>query len=315
MHNRNEYKHISVLLQESVDGLNIKANGTYIDGTYGFGGHSKLILSKLNKNGKLIAIDRDPYAVAYAKKSIFDKRFSIKCITFSQLESLIKRKKLIGKINGILLDLGISSMQLDNPNRGFSFIHDGPLDMRMNPTIGQSAYEWLIKATENEIFWVLKTYGEERFAKKIAKTIVLNKKNFKQNELQSTTKLANLIKTIIPYKKNNKHPATKTFQAIRIHINNELEEINVVLKSSLKLLAPLGRLSIISFHSLEDRIVKQFIRLHSSKQNIHRSSATSQIESQYFNIPILKMLGKKNQQKQKLLIIHAQEVQLYVSLK
>ena len=249
-------KHTTVLLDEAVNGLNIRPNGIYIDGTFGRGGHSRLILSQLGAEGRLLAIDRDPTAIAVAQ-TIDDPRFSIVHGPFSQLADYVAERNLTGKIDGILLDLGVSSPQLDDAERGFSFMRDGPLDMRMDPTRGQSAAEWLQTAEEADIAWVIKTFGEERFGKRIARAIV------ERNRIEPMTRtkeLAEVIAAATPVKDKHKHPATRTFQAVRIWVNSELEEIEQALKSSLGVLAPGGRLSIISFHSLEDRIVKRFMR-------------------------------------------------------
>lgn len=253
------YQHKTVLLDEAVNGLNLRSNGIYIDGTFGRGGHSRLILSQLGPEGRLVAIDRDPQAIAAAAE-ITDPRFSIVHGPFSDMASYVRELGLEGQINGVLLDLGVSSPQLDDAERGFSFMRDGPLDMRMDPTRGLSAAEWLMKAEEEDIAWVLKTFGEERFAKRIARAIV------ERNRLEPMTRtheLATLIANASPFREKHKHPATRSFQAIRIYINSELEEIERALNGALEILAPEGRLSIISFHSLEDRIVKQFIRHHS----------------------------------------------------
>ena len=240
------YKHTTVLLDEAVNGLNIRPDGIYIDGTFGRGGHSRLILSQLGVEGRLLAIDRDPQAIAVGP--------------FSALGEYVAERDLIGKIDGILLDLGVSSPQLDDAERGFSFMRDGPLDMRMDPTRGQSAAEWLQTAEEADIAWVLKTYGEERFAKRIARAIV---ERNREQPMTRTKELAEVVAAATPVKDKFKHPATRTFQAVRIWVNSELEEIEQALKSSLNVLAPGGRLSIISFHSLEDRIVKRFMRENS----------------------------------------------------
>ncbi|MCW7547595.1 16S rRNA (cytosine(1402)-N(4))-methyltransferase RsmH [Photorhabdus sp. P32] len=253
------FKHTSVLLDEAVNGLNIRENGIYIDGTFGRGGHSRLILSQLGTAGRLIAIDRDPQAIEVAK-AITDPRFSIVHGPFSKLADYTEKAGLTGKIDGVLLDLGVSSPQLDDPERGFSFMRDGPLDMRMDPTRGQSAAEWLMHATADDIAWVLKTFGEERFAKRIARAIVARNQ---EDPITRTKALADLIAQASPVKEKHKHPATRSFQAIRIYINSELEEIEQALEGALQVLAPEGRLSVISFHSLEDRIVKRFIRQNS----------------------------------------------------
>ncbi|WP_350305042.1 16S rRNA (cytosine(1402)-N(4))-methyltransferase RsmH [Photorhabdus viridis] len=254
------FKHTSVLLDEAVNGLNIREDGIYIDGTFGRGGHSRLILSQLGTAGRLIAIDRDPQAIE-AAKAITDPRFSIIHGPFSALAHHVEEAGLTGKIDGVLLDLGVSSPQLDDPERGFSFMRDGPLDMRMDPTRGQSAAEWLMKADADDIAWVLKTFGEERFAKRIARAIVTRNQ---EEPITRTKALADLIAQASPVKEKHKHPATRSFQAIRIYINSELEEIEQALAGALQALAPQGRLSVISFHSLEDRIVKRFIR-HNSR--------------------------------------------------
>ncbi len=253
------YKHTTVLLDEAVNGLNIRADGTYIDGTFGRGGHSKLILSRLGPEGRLVAIDRDPQAIA-AAETIQDSRFSIIHGPFSSLASYVDTLGLTGRIDGVLLDLGVSSPQLDDPERGFSFMRDGPLDMRMDPTRGQSAAQWLQTAEADDIVWVLKTFGEERFAKRIARAIV---ERSRTEPMTRTRELAELIAAASPVKERHKHPATRSFQAIRIYINSELDEIEQALNGALTVLAPQGRLSVISFHSLEDRIVKRFMRHHS----------------------------------------------------
>ncbi|MCG8156250.1 16S rRNA (cytosine(1402)-N(4))-methyltransferase RsmH [Brenneria goodwinii] len=254
------YKHTTVLLDEAVNGLNIRSNGIYIDGTFGRGGHSRLILSQLGPEGRLLAIDRDPQAIE-AAKSIDDPRFSIIHGPFSVLADYMAERDLTGRIDGVLLDLGVSSPQLDDPERGFSFMRDGPLDMRMDPTRGVSAAEWLMNAEAEDIAWVLKTFGEERFAKRIARAIVERNRT---EPMTRTKELAELIAAASPIREKHKHPATRSFQAIRIYINSELEEIEQALNGALSVLAPHGRLSVISFHSLEDRIVKRFIR-HQSR--------------------------------------------------
>ncbi len=250
------YKHTTVLLDEAVNGLNIRPDGIYIDGTFGRGGHSRLILSQLGEQGRLLAIDRDPQAIA-AAAAIDDPRFSIIHGPFSALGDYVQERELQGKIDGILLDLGVSSPQLDDPERGFSFMRDGPLDMRMDPTRGQSAAEWLRNAEEADIAWVLKTFGEERFAKRIARAIVERNREL---PMTRTKELAEVVAAATPVKDKFKHPATRTFQAVRIWVNSELEEIEQALKGAVSVLAPGGRLSVISFHSLEDRLVKRFMR-------------------------------------------------------
>jgi len=285
-------EHSTVLLHETVEGLALKENGIYIDGTFGRGGHSRLILSKLADNGKLIAIDRDPKAVAEAKK-IQDPRFHIEHNTFSEILSICEKLGLVGKIDGILLDLGVSSPQLDDAARGFSFMKDGPLDMRMDNSQGLSAAEWLQQVSEQDLAWVLKTFGEERFAKKIASAIVNYNKSAVQNGgecLTRTLQLAELIAQTVPFRDKHKHPATRSFQAIRIFINAELDELEKVLASALAVLAPGGRLSIISFHSLEDRMVKHFMRKQSQGEAIPKGLPLR--EDQIQRNQRLKVIGK-----------------------
>ncbi|MGA7510296.1 MAG: 16S rRNA (cytosine(1402)-N(4))-methyltransferase RsmH [Erwinia billingiae] len=253
---QDNFKHTTVLLDEAVNGLNIKSDGIYLDGTFGRGGHSRLILSQLGEHGRLYAIDRDPQAIAAAAE-ITDPRFQIIHGPFSALADYADELGLTGKIDGILLDLGVSSPQLDDAERGFSFMRDGPLDMRMDPTKGQSASQWLLQAEESDIAFVLKTFGEERFAKRIARAIV---ERNREQPMTRTKELADVIYAATPVKDKFKHPATRSFQAIRIWVNSELEEIEQALKGALTALAPAGRLSVISFHSLEDRIVKRFMR-------------------------------------------------------
>lgn len=257
-----QFEHVSVLLHESVDGLAIKPDGIYIDGTFGRGGHSRLILSKLGDNGRLYGIDRDPQAIAEAQK-IDDPRFEIIHGPFSGMEKYMQERDLIGRVDGVLLDLGVSSPQLDDAERGFSFMRDGPLDMRMDPTSGMSAAEWLAEADADDIAWVLKEFGEERFAKRIARGIVEHRENPDKEPLTRTRELASLIAEVSPFRDKHKHPATRSFQAIRIYINSELEEIDMALHGAMHTLASGGRLSVISFHSLEDRMVKRFIRKQS----------------------------------------------------
>ncbi|CNJ19458.1 16S rRNA (cytosine(1402)-N(4))-methyltransferase RsmH [Yersinia mollaretii] len=284
----NNYKHTSVLLDEAVNGLNIRDNGIYIDGTFGRGGHSRLILSQLGPEGRLIAIDRDPQAIE-AAKSITDPRFSIVHGPFSELAHYVRELDLVGRIDGILLDLGVSSPQLDDPERGFSFMRDGPLDMRMDPSRGLSAAEWLMKASADDIAWVLKTFGEERFAKRLAKAIV--ERNLTQ-PITRTKELADLIANASPFREKHKHPATRSFQAIRIYINSELEEIERALDGAHEVLAPEGRLSVISFHSLEDRIVKNFIRQRSRGPQVPAGLPLTEAQLRSMGGRTMKSIGK-----------------------
>ena len=249
------WQHTTVLLSEAVDALDIQPDGTYVDATFGRGGHSRLILSKLSAQGRLIAFDKDPDAIAAAQQ-IQDPRFSIRHQGFADLGELPARS-----VDGVLMDLGVSSPQIDNPARGFSFRNDGPLDMRMDTTRGQSVREWLAEAELQHIAEVIREYGEERFAQQIAKAIVNRRQE--RGVPASTSELAQLVADTVKTREPGKDPATRTFQAFRIFINAELEELQQALSASLQVLRPEGRLAVISFHSLEDRIVKQFITQHS----------------------------------------------------
>jgi len=260
-----DFAHLSVLLNETVEGLNIRADGIYIDGTFGRGGHSREVLKRLGPKGRLIAIDRDPQAIAAAEQFAADPRFQIVHGGFGQLADYVADLGLTGKIDGVLLDLGVSSPQLDDAERGFSFLRDGPLDMRMDNSQGETAAQWLARAEIEDMAWVFKTYGEERNARHIARCIAADRD---KTPFLRTKELADLIARISKSKERNKHPATRVFQAIRIYINSELEQIDQALEGALKVLAPKGRLSIISFHSLEDRIVKRFIRRHSQGEEL-----------------------------------------------
>lgn len=254
-----KFEHASVLLNEAIDGLAIKNDGIYVDATFGRGGHSQAILEKLGPNGRLIAIDLDPEAIAVSKKAPFvsDSRFEISQCSFDRLESIVSKREWLGQVDGILLDLGVSSPQLDDPSRGFSFQKEGPLDMRMNPNAGTSASTWLNTANQADIADVIYQYGEERFSRRIASAIVRARDIA---PILTTTQLANIVANSIPKKEKHKHPATRTFQAIRIFVNQELRALSNLLSQTLSVLAVGGRLSVISFHSLEDRIVKQFIQ-------------------------------------------------------
>jgi 16S rRNA (cytosine1402-N4)-methyltransferase len=249
------WQHTTVLLREAVDALDIKPDGTYVDATFGRGGHSRLILSKLSPQGRLIAFDKDLDAIAEAN-TLQDPRFSIRHQGFTHLGELE-----VGSIDGVLMDLGVSSPQIDNPARGFSFRNDGPLDMRMDTTRGQSVSEWLAEAEVQHIAEVIREYGEERFALQIAKAIDARRQE--RGVPTSTAELAQLVADTVKTREPGKDPATRTFQAFRIFINAELEELQQALSATLQVLRPGGRLAVISFHSLEDRIVKQFITQHS----------------------------------------------------
>ena len=272
---QHDKSHISVLLDEAITGLAIKPDGTYIDCTFGRGGHSGLILSQLSQSGKLIAIDRDPTAIKAAEKYSDDARFSIVHDGFANLAAIAKELELIGQVDGILMDLGVSSPQLDEAERGFSFMKDGPLDMRMDTSKGQTAAQWLASADVEDISWVLKTFGEEKHAWRIANAIVDNRE---QQPLTRTSELAELIKKTAPQREIKKHPATRSFQAIRMYINSELEQIEKALAASLDVLKPEGRLVVISFHSLEDRLVKQFMKKHSQGKQVPRGLPVSEAE-------------------------------------
>jgi 16S rRNA (cytosine1402-N4)-methyltransferase len=251
-------QHITVLLNEAVEALVTDTSGFYVDGTFGRGGHSGLILQQLALDGRLLGIDKDLAAIATANTRFgSDARFAIAHGSFAELAALIDERGMTGKVTGVLLDLGVSSPQLDEAERGFSFMQDGPLDMRMDQTRGQSAAEWVNSAGEDEITWVLKEFGEERFAKRMARAIIAERQ---KQPFTRTKHLAEVIKEANPAWEKGKHPATRAFQAIRIQVNNELGDLESVLDQALAVLAPGGRLVVISFHSLEDRVVKRFIR-------------------------------------------------------
>ena len=249
------WQHTTVLLNEAVDALVTKPDGTYVDATFGRGGHSRLILSRLDPTGRLVAFDKDPEAVAVAN-TIGDTRFEIRHEGFAAMRELPA-----GSATGILMDLGVSSPQIDNPGRGFSFRSEGPLDMRMDPTRGQSAAEWLATASVEQMTEVIRDYGEERFAFQVAKAIAARRQE--RGPLATTAELAELVARAVKTREPGQDPATRTFQALRIFVNAELEELQQALEASLHVLQPEGRLVVISFHSLEDRIAKQFIAKHS----------------------------------------------------
>lgn len=252
------YTHQPVLLSEAIDFLNIQPDGVYLDGTFGRGGHSRAILARLSAHGRLIAFDQDPEAVEAAQLlAATDSRLRIVHTPFVNLKQQLESLELFGKLNGILLDLGISSPQLDNSERGFSFLRAGTLDMRMNPQQGQSLQTWLETAKETEIMNILKDFGEERYAKRIARAIMTARA---VQPLTTTVQLAEIIAAAHPAWEKDKHPATRSFQAFRIFINQELAQLTQVLPQALDALAVGGRLAVISFHSLEDRIVKRFFR-------------------------------------------------------
>ncbi|MCG6362981.1 16S rRNA (cytosine(1402)-N(4))-methyltransferase RsmH [Vibrio fluvialis] len=286
------FQHISVLLHESIDGLAIKPDGIYIDGTFGRGGHSRTILSQLGPNGRLYSIDRDPQAIAEAQK-IDDPRFTIVHGPFSGIAEYAQRYDLVGKVDGVLFDLGVSSPQLDDAERGFSFMKDGPLDMRMDPTSGMPVSDWLAQADLDDITWVIREFGEDKHARRIAKAIVDYREDEENEPLTRTSQLAKLISDAAPKSfKEKKHPATRAFQAFRIYINSELEEIDTALKGAASILAPQGRLSVISFHSLEDRMVKRFMRKESKGPEVPHGIPLTQEQIRALGSADLKTVGK-----------------------
>lgn len=255
-------KHATVLQGEAVEALVTDPDGFYVDGTFGRGGHARAILARLSAEGRLLAIDKDPAAYRAAREMFGDDpRFDIVQGSFARLGQFLKRAAADGdepvRVQGVLLDLGVSSPQLDEPERGFSFLRDGPLDMRMDPDSGVSASEWLASADEQDIAWVLKNLGEERFARSMARAVVEQRQ---QTPITRTAQLADIVAAANPAWEKGKHPATRAFQAIRIYINSELDDLQAVLDDILDGLAVGGRMVIISFHSLEDRMVKRFVR-------------------------------------------------------
>ncbi|HHJ14594.1 MAG TPA: 16S rRNA (cytosine(1402)-N(4))-methyltransferase RsmH, partial [Gammaproteobacteria bacterium] len=251
-------EHQPVLQGAVIEALRVRPDGLYIDATFGRGGHAAALLQRLGPEGRLLAFDKDPQALAAARRRFAgEERLLMRAGSFTALERETAQLGWVGKVNGILLDLGVSSPQLDDAGRGFSFRQDGPLDMRMDPAAGESAAQWLARADAAEIADVLWRYGEERFSRRIARAIVERRQ---QAPMTTTLELATLIAQVVPGRERNKHPATRSFQAIRIFINHELEDLETVLPQAVHVLAPGGRLAVISFHSLEDRIVKRFMR-------------------------------------------------------
>lgn len=263
--------HQSVLLTEAIEGLAIQPDGIYVDGTYGRGGHSDAILQQLSTHGKLLAFDQDPEAVTYAlQRHGNDPRFRIEHASFTALQTVLAAVELVGKVDGILLDLGVSSPQLDEANRGFSFMQEGPLDMRMDNSQGLTVAEWLTQTDEQQLADVFYQYGEERFSRRIAHAVM----QAQQEQPITTTKaLAEIISKANPKWEKNKHPATRCFQALRIFINNELTQLQQVLQQCLQVLKTGGRLAVISFHSLEDRMVKQFMQPQQAPKNLPLTTA------------------------------------------
>jgi len=280
-----DYKHRPVLLEEVVEALKIRPDGKYVDGTFGRGGHSRAILARLSGKGCLLSLDRDPEAVAAGRElQKEDKRLSVVQGNFADMERYVRDWGVDEGLDGILLDLGVSSPQLDDPERGFSFMGDGPLDMRMNPLQGVSAKEWLAEAPERELTRVFWEFGEERYARRIARSIVMARQ---KQRLETTGQLARLIENTIGRREKKKHPATRCFQAIRIFINDELANLAKGLDTAIRLLRPGGRLVVISFHSLEDRLVKRTIR-----EAVRPGQVRKNIPQHPDNAPLMKLVGK-----------------------
>ncbi len=281
-----EYQHITVLLNEAVDALAVREDGIYVDGTFGRGGHSRLILSRLGSQGRLIVFDKDPQAIEAAQKlAEQDGRVTVVHDRFSSFQTTLD-KLGIEEIDGALFDLGISSPQIDDSARGFSFRFDAPLDMRMDPTRGMSAAEWIATASEQDLHEVIKNYGEERFSRQIARAIVAQRT---ESPIDTTRKLAQLVAQNVRTRERGQDPATRTFQAVRIFINRELEEVEAVLPQVMGRLKQGGRLAVIAFHSLEDRIVKQFVKKYSQHPPLPRWAAVKEAD---LPLPPLKAVGK-----------------------
>ncbi len=280
--------HETVLLEEAVQGLDIAEDGIYIDCTFGRGGHSREILERLGASGRLLALDKDLDAVnsMNAQQLLKDTRFELEHGSYTALASQVEKRGWTGKVSGVLMDLGVSSPQLDQAERGFSFMKDGPLDMRMNRASGETAAEWLATVEEEALRQIIRQYGEERFAKRIANAIVIARE---EGGLTTTLQLASIVENAIPVKEKGKHPATRTFQAIRIHLNGELSELTDLLSQAVSVLGKGGRLSVISFHSLEDRIAKRFIR-EQSKGGVFPKDLPVRASDYH---PVLKPVGKK----------------------
>ncbi|MBU9436836.1 16S rRNA (cytosine(1402)-N(4))-methyltransferase RsmH [Burkholderia multivorans] len=285
----NELQHRTVLLDEAVESLVTRPDGIYVDGTFGRGGHSRAVLARLGPAGRLIAFDKDPRAIETAQ-AMADARFSIVHDSFASMRDALAARG-IEKVSGVLLDLGVSSPQVDDPARGFSFRADGPLDMRMDPTRGESAAEWLARASLQELTEVIRDYGEERFAFQIAKALVARRaESDRLGPLDSTGELAQIVGHVVKTREKGKDPATRTFQAIRIHVNQELADLQVVLDAALSLLEQGGRLVVISFHSLEDRIVKRFMQAHASAPAVDRRLPIRAVD---LPSPPLKIIGRQ----------------------
>lgn len=283
----NGTEHKPVLLEPAVEALNVRADGTYVDGTFGRGGHASAILARLGETGRLWMLDRDPQAIERARdRFVDDRRCRIIHGSFAELGRIAEAEGIAGAVDGLLLDLGVSSPQLDDASRGFSFLRDGPLDMRMDSSSGSTAAEWLAEVPAAELERVLRRYGEERFARRIANSIVRHRDD---GTLPKTTgELARLVEEAVPRREPGKHPATRTFQAIRIALNAELDALKALLDDVLDVLAPGGRLVIISFHSLEDRLVKRFMRDSSRVGDLPPGVPVAPPEKQ----PKLRLVGK-----------------------
>lgn len=283
--------HKPVLLREAVDALAIKPDGAYVDATFGRGGHSRLILSRLGEHGRLIALDRDPAAVE-AAQAVTDPRFCIQHGSFSQMQQIVKTLG-VAQVDGVLLDLGVSSPQLEEVSRGFSFRDSGPLDMRMDTSAGQTAAGWLATVSEAELAQVIREFGEERFARPIARAIVASGA---QQPIATTGQLASIVAATVRSRQrereHGKHPATRTFQAIRIYLNRELDELAQVLPQCVDMLKPGGRLVVISFHSLEDRMVKQFMRKAANADELPRGVPMREAELKKFSRQTLRVIGR-----------------------
>ena len=278
--------HVPVLLGPVLDGLGMKKDGCYVDGTFGRGGHSSAILEYLNADGRLIAFDRDPQAIASAELALTcDPRFTLIGGEIASLATCMGKRGLTGQVDGLLLDLGVSSPQLDEAERGFSFLRDGPLDMRMDPGAGVSAAQWLKTVEQKALKNVLKQYGEEREAARIARAVLAARES---TAIETTGQLADIVSSVVPAHTRKKHPATKTFQAIRIFINDELKQLEAVLAQSIDVLRQGGRLCVISFHSLEDRIVKRFMRDASRESEQYRGMPNIPADHR----PKLALIGK-----------------------
>ena len=291
--------HVTVLLEEAVDSLGVKPSGVYIDGTFGFGGHSRLILEKLDENGRLIAFDKDMSAVTTGQ-TIKNKNFHITHSKFSRIKQELE-KLGVSQADGILLDLGVSSLQLEDTSRGFSFRLDGPLDMRMDTSQGQTAMEWIASVSEKHLGEVIKDYGEERFAKQIAREVVAARS---KQPITTTLQLAEIVAKVVHPNKKNHNPATRTFQAIRIYLNQELEELSLILPECMGLLKEGGRLVVISFHSLEDRVVKRFIREAACPDKLPSRLPVRDEEVRRLIRPKLRLVGKAIRPKERELVIN-----------